>query len=77
ETAVYRFQLELEAQKPRLLLFVDALLRANPYKSAEMLRGLYFTSALDADHPEMGGHTRQVTERILLESQQEALDGNA
>ncbi|MBI6667463.1 hypothetical protein B1F73_03015 [Pseudomonas syringae] len=76
DTAVYRFPLELEALKPRLLLFVDALLRANPYQSAEMLRGFYFTSALDADQPEMGGHTRQVTERFQLESEQEAVDGN-
>ncbi|WP_240994351.1 type VI secretion system protein, partial [Pseudomonas viridiflava] len=31
DNAVYRFPLELEARKPRLSLFVDALLRANPY----------------------------------------------
>ncbi|WP_240996792.1 type VI secretion system protein, partial [Pseudomonas viridiflava] len=32
DNAVYRFPLELEALKPRLSLFVDALLRANPYQ---------------------------------------------
>lgn len=76
-SAVYRFPLELAALKPRLQLFVDALLRANPYQKAELLRGFYFTSALDADQPEMGGHTRQVTERFSLESDQEIASGNA
>ncbi|WP_241149458.1 type VI secretion system protein, partial [Pseudomonas viridiflava] len=75
--AVYRFPLELEALKPRLSLFVDALLRANPYQNAELLRGFYFTSALDADQPEMGGHARHVTERFLLESEQDLANGNA
>ncbi|MBK5518715.1 hypothetical protein JFT80_16595 [Pseudomonas sp. TH10] len=54
DSAVYRFPLELAALKPRLQLFVDALLRANPYQKAELLRGFYFTSALDADQPELG-----------------------
>ncbi|MGZ9708635.1 type VI secretion system membrane subunit TssM [Pseudomonas sp. GNP013] len=76
-SAVYRFPLELEALKPRLQLFVDALLRANPYQNAELLRGFYFTSALDADQPELGGHARQVTERFSLESAQEATSGQA
>jgi type VI secretion system protein ImpL len=77
DTAVYRFPLELAALKPRLQLFVDALLRANPYQNAELLRGFYFTSALDADQPEMGGHTRQVTERFALETEQESANGQA
>ena len=77
DSAVYRFPLELAALKPRLQLFVDALLRANPYQKAELLRGFYFTSALDADQPEMGGHTRQVTERFSLDSDQEIASGNA
>lgn len=76
-SAVYRFPLELEALKPRLQLFVDALLRANPYQNAELLRGFYFTSALDADQPELGGHARQVTERFSLESAQEPASGQA
>jgi type VI secretion system protein ImpL len=74
---VYRFPLELAALKPRLQLFVDALLRANPYQNAELLRGFYFTSALDADQPEMGGHARQVTERFSLERDLEVASGNA
>lgn len=77
DSAVYRFPLELAALKPRLQLFVDALLRANPYQKAELLRGFYFTSALDADQPEMGGHTRQVTERFSLDSDQEIAGGDA
>ncbi|MDB5995441.1 MAG: hypothetical protein JWP42_2577 [Pseudomonas sp.] len=77
DSAVYRFPLELAALKPRLQLFVDALLRANPYQQAELLRGFYFTSALDADQPEMGGHTRQVTERFSLDSDQEIASGDA
>lgn len=77
DSAVYRFPLELAALKPRLQLFVDALLRANPYQNAELLRGFYFTSALDADQPEMGGHARQVTERFSLERDLEVASGNA
>ncbi|WP_130906577.1 MULTISPECIES: type VI secretion system membrane subunit TssM [unclassified Pseudomonas] len=77
DSAVYRFPLELAALKPRLQLFVDALLRANPYQNAELLRGFYFTSALDADQPEMGGHARQVTERFSLEQDLEIANGNA
>ncbi|MNU43615.1 Outer membrane protein A precursor [compost metagenome] len=77
DSAVYRFPLELAALKPRLQLFVDALLRANPYQQAELLRGFYFTSALDADQPEMGGHVRQVTERFSLERDLEIASGNA
>jgi type VI secretion system protein ImpL len=77
DSAVYRFPLELAALKPRLQLFVDALLRANPYQHAELLRGFYFTSALDADQPESGGHARQVTERFSLEGEREIANGNA
>ncbi|MHC8319057.1 type VI secretion system membrane subunit TssM [Pseudomonas sp. LB3P31] len=77
DSAVYRFPLELAALKPRLQLFVDALLRANPYQKAELLRGFYFTSALDADQPELGGHARQVTERFALEGDQASVGGDA
>ncbi|WP_346830251.1 type VI secretion system membrane subunit TssM [Pseudomonas abietaniphila] len=77
DSAVYRFPLELAALKPRMQLFVDALLRANPYQSAELLRGFYFTSALDADAPELGGHTRHVSERFHLEAEHASVDGNA
>ena len=77
DSAVYRFPLELAALKPRLQLFVDALLRANPYQKAELLRGFYFTSALDADQPELSGHARQVTERFSLESDLETVSGDA
>lgn len=77
DSAVYRFPLELAALKPRLQLFVDALLRANPYQNAELLRGFYFTSALDADAPELGSHTRQVSERFSLEAEQAAIGVDA
>ena len=77
DSAVYRFPLELAALKPRLQLFVDALLRANPYQNAELLRGFYFTSALDADAPELGGHTRQVSERFSLEAEHATAHGQA
>jgi type VI secretion system protein ImpL len=76
-SSVYRFPLELAALKPRLQMFVDALLRANPYQNAELLRGFYFTSALNADQPEMGGHTRRVTERFSLQSDPEPASGHA
>ncbi|WP_342655398.1 type VI secretion system membrane subunit TssM [Pseudomonas sp. F3-2] len=77
DSAVYRFPLELAALKPRLQQFVDALLRANPYQNAELLRGFYFTSALDADAPELGGHTRQVSERFHLQAELASASGNA
>ncbi|WP_296185904.1 type VI secretion system membrane subunit TssM [Pseudomonas sp. UBA1879] len=77
DSAVYRFPLELAALKPRLQQFVDALLRANPYQNAELLRGFYFTSALDADAPELGGHGRQVSERFHLEPELASISGNA
>jgi type VI secretion system protein ImpL len=76
DSAVYRFPLELAALKPRLQLFVNALLRANPYQNAELLRGFYFTSALDADAPETGGHARQVSERFALEGESEIGNGH-
>ena len=65
--AVYRFPLELAALKPRLQAFVDSLLRANPYQSAELLRGFYFTAALQADDAQWGSHGQQVSERFALE----------
>lgn len=66
ETSAYAFPLELEALRPRLQLFVDMLLRANPYQSAELLRGFYFTCSLDADQPDAGSHDQQVCERFAL-----------
>jgi type VI secretion system protein ImpL len=72
ETSTYRFPLELGALAPRLQMFVDLLLRANPYQSAELLRGFYFTSALDADQPEAGSHDLQVCERFALQNANEA-----
>lgn len=74
--AAYRFPLELAALKPRLQQFVDSLLRANPYQNAELLRGFYFTSALDADQPQPGGHTQWVSERFALQHDQPAASGN-
>ncbi|WP_176507258.1 MULTISPECIES: type VI secretion system membrane subunit TssM [Pseudomonas] len=65
--AAYRFPLELAALKPRLQRFVDSLLRANPYQNAEMLRGFYFTAALEADEARWGSHGQQVAERFALE----------
>lgn len=77
DSTTYRFPLELAALKPRLQLFVEALLRANPYQSAELLRGFYFTSALDADAPDTGEHARQVSERFSLQAEAEAVSHNA
>ncbi|MDG9873997.1 type VI secretion system membrane subunit TssM [Pseudomonas juntendi] len=65
--AAYRFPLELAAIKPRLQAFVDSLLRANPYQNAEMLRGFYFTAALQADEALWGSHGQHVAERFALE----------
>lgn len=65
--AAYRFPLELAALKPRLHQFVDSLLRANPYQNAEMLRGFYFTAALQADEAQWGCHGQHVAERFALE----------
>ena len=65
--AAYRFPLELAALKPRLQQFVDSLLRANPYQNAEMLRGFYFTAALQADEALWGSHGQHVAERFALE----------
>ncbi|WP_176517288.1 type VI secretion system membrane subunit TssM [Pseudomonas faucium] len=66
DPAAYRLPLELAALKPLLKGFVTDLLRANPYQSAELLRGFYFTSALDADEPAQGAYARQVRERFAL-----------
>lgn len=74
--AAYRFPLELAALKPRLQEFVDSLLRANPYQNAELLRGFYFTSALDADQAYAGCHSQRVSERFALKDDQEATTGN-
>ncbi|MEG1039385.1 MAG: type VI secretion system membrane subunit TssM [Pseudomonas sp.] len=65
--AAYRFPLELAALKPRLQQFVDSLLRANPYQNAELLRGFYFTAALEADETQWGSHGQHVAERFALE----------
>lgn len=65
--AAYRFPLELAALKPRLQQFVDSLLRANPYQNAELLRGFYFTAALEADEAQWGSHGQHVAERFALE----------
>lgn len=67
DPAAYRFPLELAALKALLETFVTDLLRANPYQSAELLRGFYFTSALDADKATQGLYARHVTERFALE----------
>ena len=76
DATVYRFPLELAALKPRLSQFVQALLQANPYQSAELLRGFYFTSALDADAPDTGEYTRQVRQRFGLHTEQAAVNPN-
>lgn len=70
--AAYRFPLELAALKPRLQQFVDSLLRANPYQNAELLRGFYFTAALEADEAQWGSHGQHVAERFALEQGQGA-----
>ena len=66
DPAAYRLPLELAALKPLLGSFVADLLRANPYQSAELLRGFYFTSALDADEPAQGAYAGRVRERFAL-----------
>lgn len=70
--AAYRFPLELAALKPRLGQFVDSLLRTNPYQPAEMLRGFYFTAALEADQARWGSHGQHVAERFALEQSADA-----
>lgn len=70
--AAYRFPLELAALKPRLEQFVDSLLRTNPYQPAEMLRGFYFTAALEADQARWGSHGQHVAERFALEQSADA-----
>lgn len=65
--APYRFPLELAALKPRLEAFVDVLLRANPYQAPELLRGFYFTSALETGQEmQTGAHSQQVIQRFSL-----------
>ncbi len=66
DPAAYRLPLELAALKPLLNAFVADLLRANPYQSAELLRGFYFTSALDADEPAHGRYASDVRDRFAL-----------
>ncbi|HAB01447.1 MAG TPA: type VI secretion system membrane subunit TssM, partial [Pseudomonas sp.] len=66
DPVAYSLPLELAAIKPLLNTFVADLLRANPYQSAELLRGFYFTSALDADEPANGRYASQVRERFAL-----------
>ena len=51
EPAALEFPLELQALSPVLSGFVGALLQANPYQSAPLLRGFYFTSALADGQP--------------------------
>lgn len=66
DPTVYRFPLELMAFKPVLRGFVAALVQANPYQKATLLRGFYFTSALDAQCAALGEHNRQVSQRFAL-----------
>ncbi|MBA1245061.1 type VI secretion protein IcmF/TssM N-terminal domain-containing protein [Pseudomonas japonica] len=67
DPAPYRFPLELAALKPRLEAFINALLRANPYQPPELLRGFYFTSALETEQQvETGVHSQQVVQRFSL-----------
>ncbi len=69
DPTVYRFPLELMAFKPVLRAFVATLLQANPYQNATLLRGFYFTSALDAQCATLGEHIRQVSQRFSLDPQ--------
>ncbi|WDY60267.1 type VI secretion system membrane subunit TssM [Pseudomonas sp. PSKL.D1] len=71
--AAYRFPLELAALKPRLQQFVASLLRANPYQPAELLRGFYFTAALQADEALWGSHGQQVADRFALQQDESAM----
>ncbi|MDB6141985.1 MAG: OmpA/MotB protein [Pseudomonas sp.] len=77
DSAVYRFPLELAALKPVLQEFVDFLFLANPYQSSALLRGFYFTSALDAEEPDVGEHTRKVTQRFAVADELPAPGTNA
>lgn len=64
--AAYRFPLELAALKPRLHAFIDALLRANPYQQAQLLRGFYFTTALQGAELAAGPHEQHVSARFAV-----------
>jgi type VI secretion system protein ImpL len=77
DASAYRFPLELAALGSVLRAFVEALLRANPYQSAELLRGVYFTSALDGAEASVSEHARRVSERFSLAAQPGAQAGTA
>ncbi|WP_445003716.1 type VI secretion system membrane subunit TssM [Halomonas mongoliensis] len=64
--AALEFPLELEALASRLSRFVAALLQANPYQSAPLLRGFYFTSALADGQPARGAHAQRIEQRFGL-----------
>lgn len=66
DPAALEFPLELQALSPMLSSFVGALLRANPYQAAPLLRGFYFTSALADGQPVKGAHARMIEERFGL-----------
>lgn len=66
DSAMYRFPLELAAIKPVLQRFVEHLLQANPYQPSALLRGFYFTSAVNAGASEVGEHSGKVTQRFAL-----------
>lgn len=77
DPTVYRFPLELKALKPVLCRFVAALLQANPYQQAALLRGFYFTSALDAQCLDLGAHARSVGQRFALNPPQASVGSAA
>lgn len=66
DPAALEFPLELRALSGVLTSFVGALLQANPYQSAPLLRGFYFTSALADGQPAQGEHARTVAQRFGL-----------
>lgn len=66
DPAALEFPLELRALAPVLSNFAGALLKANPYQSAPLLRGFYFTSALADGQPAKGEHARAVEQRFGL-----------
>jgi len=70
DPAALEFPLELQALAPLLADFAGALLKANPYQSAPLLRGFYFTSALADGQPVKGAHAREIEERFGLSASQ-------
>jgi len=66
DTSAYRLPLELAALGTALRLFAEELLRANPYQSTQLLRGIYLTAAVGAAAPVKSEYVRLVSQRFSL-----------